>query len=314
MVQCKTCQVSLARVKPENVITCTSGCGCTYHKKCAGKIKHFVESGLCEQCRKETNDDDSHKSTSDNTPIIVDSAKVTPEKLLLEVNQKLEIVYKMKTTLETMAADISFYAEKYQQLIEEKKKSDKKIKSLEESKAHLEIKTKALEERISYLETCEKDKNIEICGMEEEKDENLEVKVKKLASKLGINTSHIFEYKRVGESKPNKGADEGRKDRVRPVVVVLATRAVRDQWLATRKTNQLTNDDVFSSGNKSRIYINEDLTKYTRNLLWTVKNELKTEYKYIWVQNGRVLIRKDDPNDNKIKVIRSLDDVGRYTA
>ena len=43
-----------------------------------------------------------------------------PEKLLAEVNEKLAIVFTMKKTLEAMSDDISFYAEKYQELIEDK--------------------------------------------------------------------------------------------------------------------------------------------------------------------------------------------------
>jgi hypothetical protein len=89
----------------------------------------------------------------------------------------------------------------------------------------------------------------------------------------------------------------------------MATRAARDQWLAARKTIKLTNDDIFENANKDKIYINEDLTKHVRNLLWTAKNELRPTYKYIWVQGGKVLIRKDDPADAKIKVIRSLNDI-----
>lgn len=46
-----------------------------------------------------------------------------------------------------------------------------------------------------------------------------------------------------------------------------------------------------------------------RNILWTAKNELKAN-----IQNGKVLIRKDDPNDNKIKSIRTLSDISTYAV
>ncbi|KAJ8720531.1 hypothetical protein PYW08_005996 [Mythimna loreyi] len=116
---------------------------------------------------------------------------------------------------------------------------------------------------------------------------------------------------RNASSVRSESADH-KKHRPRPVTITLSTRAARDQWLASRKTHQLTNDDVFANGNTHRIYVNEDLTKHMRNILWTAKNELKSTYKYIWIQNGRVLLRKDDPNDSKIRSIRTLSDINMY--
>uniref|UniRef100_A0A2H1WRH6 SFRICE_041476 n=1 Tax=Spodoptera frugiperda TaxID=7108 RepID=A0A2H1WRH6_SPOFR len=301
MVQCKSCKLSLARAKVDSIVKC-NGCEGVFHKKCAVKIKAFNDSGLCDECQVSQIDRPS--------PIDIDMSHTTPEKLLAEVNQKLEIVFNMKKTLETMSDDISFYAEKYQQLIEEKEKSDKKIKALEHKNVHLETCNKALEERLAYLEVREKGRNIEICGLEEQKNENPADTVKTIASKLGVDSGMIAEAMRVGVE--TKSESKQRENKPRPIVITLATRSERDKWLATRKSHQLTNDDIFANGNKQRIYINEDLTKYTRNLLWTAKNELKPKFKYIWVQNGRVLIKKDDPNDTKIRSIRTLSDINIY--
>lgn len=304
MVQCKTCGLSLARAKVDSITKCNGDCGGVFHKKCVAKIKAFGDAGLCDECQ--------------TTPLFrqpnieVDMARTTPEKLLAEVNEKLTIVFNMKKTLEAMSDDISFYAEKYQELIEEKEKTDKKIKALEQRNVHLETCNKALEERIVYLEVREKEKNVEISGLEEQQNENLENTVKIIASKLGIKDVLICEVKRVGEEIKTEKPQRERKSR--PVVITLGTRASRDKWIATRKSHQLSNDDIFGNGNRQRIYINEDLTKHMRNLLWTAKNELKPAFKYIWIQNGKVLIRKDDPNDSKIKSIRTLSDISVYAA
>lgn len=177
---------------------------------------------------------------------------------------------------------------------------------------NLETSNKALEERIAYLEVREKEKNVEIFGLEEQQNENLESTIEILASKLGITDGMICEVMRVGEE--SKAENKQREKKPRPIVITLATRTARNKWLATRKTHQLTNNDIFANGNKQRIYVNEDLTKYTRNLLWTAKNELKPTFKYIWVQNGRVLIKKDDPNDAKIRPIRTLSDISIHVV
>ncbi|KAF9405686.1 hypothetical protein HW555_013690, partial [Spodoptera exigua] len=82
---------------------------------------------------------------------------------------------------------------------------------------------------------------------------------------LGLETSKICKFKRVGEETKNEGARNTnsvrsdsanhKKNRPRPVTITLPTRAARNQWLATRKTHQLINDDVFANGNTHRIYI-----------------------------------------------------------
>lgn len=62
----------------------------------------------------------------------------------------------MKEILKSMSEDISFYVEKYQEFIEEKEKTDKKVRALLEHKNfHLETLNKTLEERLFFLlRTC----------------------------------------------------------------------------------------------------------------------------------------------------------------
>ncbi|KAF9409718.1 hypothetical protein HW555_011008 [Spodoptera exigua] len=175
---------------------------------------------------------------------------------------------------------------------------NRKIKSLEHKNLHLETLNKSLEERITYLEVREQQRNIEICGLEEKSNENLNETIKVLAGTLGLETSKICKFKRVGEETKNEAARNTnsvrsdsanhKKNRPRPVTITLPTRAARNQWLATRKTHQLINDDVFANGNTHRIYVNEDLTKHMRNILWTAKNELKSSFKYIWIGYKKV--------------------------
>lgn len=314
MVQCKSCKLSLARVKGDSIVKCCGGCESDFHKKCAVKIKSFSETGMCDECQ---------VSQTRRPAIEVDLARTTPTQLLEAVNEKLAIVFNMKTTLESMSEDISFYAEKYQELVEEREKTDRKIKALEHKNVNLETRNKALEERLAYLETRDREKNVEIFGLEEQQNENLENIVKNVASKLSVDAGMICEIMRVGEetkraaSRVSDARSDGSavdKRKPRPIVVTLATRAARNKWLSTRKTHQLTNDNILGNGNKQRIYINEDLTKYVRNLLWTAKNELKSTFKYIWIQNGRVLIKKDDPSDKRIRSIRTLNDINMYNA
>ncbi|KAJ2945839.1 hypothetical protein O0L34_g4742 [Tuta absoluta] len=175
----------------------------------------------------------------------------------------------------------------------------------------------------------EKERNVEIVGLNWKKDEDVMGTVKSLASKLNIDPKTICEIKKVGEEKlvdktavggKNGGGGAGEKSsppppRPRSLVLTLSSRADRDQWLTKKKT-RLTNADVYGDDSTNApIFINEDLPKPMKQLLWSVKNELKPKpFKYVWVQDGKILLKREDPEDRKIWVIRTADDLARVKA
>lgn len=60
----------------------------------------------------------------------------------------------------------------------------------------------------------------------------------------------------------------------------------------------------------NRLFINEHLTSYTKKLLKNAKDTAKTKFfKYVWVREGCVYIRKDDTA--RVIRISSLDDVNK---
>lgn len=61
-----------------------------------------------------------------------------------------------------------------------------------------------------------------------------------------------------------------------------------------RKLAEINSSQTTGGSLQTKIYINEDLTKLTRALLWNTKKQLRGVYKYIWVAKGRVLVKKDD--------------------
>jgi hypothetical protein len=59
----------------------------------------------------------------------------------------------------------------------------------------------------------------------------------------------------------------------------------------------------------SRIYINENLSPFFRELLWKSKIRAKEAgYKFIWYSFGKILVRKD-ASDNKVFKVFDFDDI-----
>ncbi|XP_073947852.1 uncharacterized protein, partial [Choristoneura fumiferana] len=175
---------------------------------------------------------------------------------------------------------------------------------LENKNIYLEKCNKALEERVQELETREKEKNLEIHGLDTQSNENTKSIVQELAQKLNLNPKDVDDAQRVGQEKP---------DITKPkiVLVKLRSKTARDSWLQIRKQSKLTNNKIYSNGSDKQIFINEDLPRYKRQLLWTVRTSLKSKgFQYIWVQNGNILVKKNS-EEKKIYNIRSEVDLKR---
>lgn len=239
---------------------------------------------------------DPEDDESDMEPV---QTSTNTNAVLKDMNKKLEILTTMKSTLDGLVESVEFYASQYQELIEHKKQTDKKLLSLENKNTYLEKYTRSLEQRVADLENKNKEKNVEIVGLEYKEGEVLRDVADALAQKIKVSPEGIIEIKRVGAEK---------KERPRSVIVTFDIKERRNEWLSKRKTI-ITNSEIFKNENKTKIYINEELSRYVKQLLWQAKTELKDTYKYIWPQNGKVLVRKDDQN-KKIHEIVSESDIG----
>ncbi|CAK1600632.1 unnamed protein product [Parnassius mnemosyne] len=299
MVQCKKCKLFLSLAK-EDVVRCKGECENVYHKKCVNK--KFLSSMLCDDCQ--TNKS-SPKQSVDDTKITLNPSDESGDYVLAEVNKKLAVIYSVEKKIEELTNGVEFYADMYQKLLDFKEESQKKIKALEQKNVYLEKCNKALEERVQELEMKDKEKNIEIHGLEKQENENTILVVQKMAEKLNLNPNEIQDAQRVGHVKPDDA-------KPKTVLVTLRSKSARNSWMLVKKETKITNNKVYDNGSEKRIYINEDLPKYKRQLLWTVRNKLKPKgFQYIWVQNGSILVKKNS-EEKKIYNIRLEEDLQKF--
>lgn len=313
-MQCMKCKLFMSLGKTEHV-KCKGRCAGTFHKNCVKDMQRFLKDEACEECVRRT-------PSGRLSKIDVNPGTVTVEQLLLEVNGKLEAVYgkleivaSIHQQLEEIKSTVDFYAEKYQELVQFKEDSTERIKRMEvkvrevqNKNIYLEKCNLALEERIDAIEIKGKENCIEVIGLMEVEGEKLEEIIPNLGAIYGLQKQEIESAWRVGGIiKRDTEGNQQKKTGARPVVVKMISRAARDRWLAARKM-PIHNNDVYGGDKGAPIYINENLTKKTRDLLKTVKDRLRGSFKYIWVKNGRVLIK----NVKKTHCIRSLQDIELY--
>ncbi|CAB3254133.1 unnamed protein product [Arctia plantaginis] len=257
------------------------------------------QTTVCEDCQRNKT---SYAQVSQSPQLTIDPTEASGEKVLREVNKKLEVLHGVEKKLGELTSAVEFYAEMYQTLLEYKEESQKKIKALEQKNIYLEKYNMALEERVQELELKDKENEIEIHGLEARQSEDIKSVVQDVAQILNLNPEDIEDAMRVGQKKPHES-----KPKV--VVVTLRSKCTRKTWMMAKKGKKITNDKVFRNGNNDQIYINEALPKFKRQLLWTVRKKLKPKgYQYIWVQNGSILVKKNS-EEKRIFNVRTEKDL-----
>lgn len=175
------------------------------------------------------------------------------------------------------------------------------------SQENLQLKTevKTLNNRVDVLEQQIRSNNLDIQGVPEKQGENLLIVVQKIGEhlKCPIPSQDIDVVFRAKSRNP---------DNPRPIIVKLLHKKRRDDILAAAKTMRMESDNS-APGLKienisNRMFINEHLTSLTKTVLKSAKDAAKTKnYKYVWVRDGCVFVRKDD--HSRIIRVFSLDDV-----
>lgn len=169
-------------------------------------------------------------------------------------------------------------------------KYSKNIESLETQLHEVKRENEALRADMNSAEQRERLMNLEIIGIPEVKDENLENIIIKLSKLVGADLSHddIVYVHRITPRIKTQG-------RPRVIVVKFKSRLIRDNILSRARKIPLKTDKLQFDGPAGSIYVNEQLTFLNKQLLKKCKEIAKQKlYQYVWVKNGRIFIRKND--------------------
>ncbi|XP_069360038.1 uncharacterized protein [Maniola hyperantus] len=154
-----------------------------------------------------------------------------------------------------------------------------------------------LQSKVNMLESISRSYNVEIQSVPERKNENILGIVKNLFDKLSLQFSEdsVSFCSRVPKMNNNS-------NRPRNIVLTLQSPRQRDYVIsAVHRYNKLHSADMLNSvdlginGDKSLIYVAEHLTPECKGVYAAARKFKKEkQYKYVWVKNGKVFLRKND--------------------
>lgn len=142
---------------------------------------------------------------------------------------------------------------------------------------------------VEDLEQYTRNRNIQIDGVPEEKDEDLRKMVKDIGDTIEVQ----FEYKEVDVVHRIPTINENNKNCL-PIVVQFTTRQVRDKFLTNAKKTRVNTRDLGKSGVDKPVFVNEHLTKSKKILMFEARKiKIERDYKFLWSKNGKIIIRKN---------------------
>lgn len=185
---------------------------------------------------------------------------------------------------------ISFLDEKFEEMRKKTERIEKENQELQKQNGRLEQKVNELSSQLKELDQYHRRVNLEITGVPEAQGENPEELVLKIAQHIhpGTSAKDLDVVHRLG--RPSEESQ-----RPRPFIVRFSSRRARNAiYDGRRKLKSFSAKDLgFRSS--SKIYINENLISSTRELLKEANTARRSAgFKFLWTQNGRIFVRKDE--------------------
>lgn len=284
---------------------------------------------LCASCKSSQQQATAVASSSAPSVPSASSSSATLDQVLQELRSGICGINIRLEQLPTLIQEVKDIRENFRDINESIHSMKQEIQDNKTRTHDVELKTLQVEKRVINLETKvanindyphlvttlsklatdfsskeQRDRlnNVEIKGIPIKKNENLIEIVCQLGDIVGqpVSPSDINFVTRARSS-----AD------VKPIIVGFLGRYIKGNFVASaRATKNLTAEKLGFLKVESKIYVNDHLTSENKQLLTKVKKlAAEKNYKYTWVQNCRILIRKNDTSP--IILIQSEGDIAK---
>ncbi|CAK1551076.1 unnamed protein product [Leptosia nina] len=203
----------------------------------------------------------------------------------------------LRDEISALKISVQFANTKYDEMKLLLDKRDSEVKELLTATSSLEKQLHDMTIRMVNLEQYSRESNIEIHGLPEFKNEDLPRTILKISEVVSANIEDCDILSCFRVAKLNRATNKPRS-----VIVKLRSTRCRDVILtAITKYNKgnpkekLDSHAIGIGGESARVYVSEHLSPEKKSLHAATRIKCKeVGYKYVWIRNGQILIRKSD--------------------
>lgn len=247
-------------------------------------------------------DDQEIDDVDGNAPI---TRKVLQNIIAQEIGNTLKCVAleqrQLREVVDSFQQAISFFSSRYDELKATVDEKTEKIDRLEKDNISLRESLQNLTKRVNISEQHSRASNIEIQCVPENNSEKLVTSILKLSEeiKCDIVDADIAHCTRVAKKNPDN-------TRPRSILVKFNNPRLRDSFLAaatkynrTHPKNRLSSRHLGSSTVKPQpIYVVEHLSAELKSIHAATRARARElGYKFVWVRNGRIFIKKSEESN-----------------
>ena len=211
-----------------------------------------------------------------------------------------KILVEVRDEQKDIRESVDFLSEKFEEIKVGQRQNEREIEELKTRLKEKEDVIDNLHNKLVETELYVRNRNIEIHGVAEHKEENVEEIICKVAKAVGVELSgnDIEAAHRVPTRKPGVP---------KPIVAQLSSRKKRNEIVAKRR-EEIYNHQVNHTGEGTgKVFIYEQLPAQIKDLMWKTKVQAKKKnWKYVWQVKGKVLAKKDD-HLNPVRIVYEKD-------
>lgn len=237
----------------------------------------------------------------------VDEGNVTLDDLMTAIkeirNSQDSFERNYNTSSETINTKLDENTKAIKLQSEQYEKCMKVMEELLSENKQLKEKVKKLEERLEDVEQYSRSNSLEIHGIPVDNNENVLQVVKEVGRALDMDISDtmVDACHRLGNKQNNNPPG---------IIVKFVRRIDKEEFIRRRRVKRTLSTRHINRPDDRPIYVNESLTPARRRLLAmarTARNE--KNYKFLWVRNGKIYLRKEE--NAPVKHVTNQEDISK---
>lgn len=269
------------------------------------------EKGVTKRSKKRFAPSSSPESASQQSPLshedVREIIKSEIHSLVPELTKSLSGIFNselrsIKEDIQCFKESMNFLNNQYEDFLKDQKLNTVHIEQLKSQNQELTSTVQDLSYRLNDLEQRARDKNVEIQCVPESRSENLINTLCKICEvvECPITEEQITRCTRIVKLDRSSA-------RPRSIVAEFASNKHEDRFLAavikfnrSHPDGKLNTSHIDVKGPKKPIYVVEHLSPANKHLHAAARAKAKElNYKYVWVKNGRIFMRKTDHSEYK---------------